>query len=441
VNALTQDGFVVSTGEAMTWNPMKDYCAGTVPSAQAFNNEPYLEIRVPQSAEDARLTRDFKLRQDEAIVLIGLTPPPVRYFSYTPYLSTRVYSDGSSLIRKPLLASLGDQLNNAVIKSIGSTPFNSPVAIIFTPDRTTEARVRAALQRAGYPARMINSVVFPASMLKLGFGETADEVSVVARTAVWQNQADADAYANNPPLHVFRVTPGDQATASPFPAPPLRIRGTGRTEMDLMNKLDQLRQSIVDNHEKVGLHATDIRSAPLCYEGYDLIQRRMWCGDSRDALYIAAGNVDLADPAASTVLTLGDDEFLMVYGVNHVAAGKATYMNLNFYADPIAALFVGSLSDRDFPAAASNYLAGDPAAGLLYAYKVSRNCEAGEPYCLQLSVPEGCTRLTLDSSTLLTVFNRIYLEPATRVGPALPEVLYDRVIKFSPRLTEQPMRQ
>jgi hypothetical protein len=441
VNALAQDGFVVSAGDARRWNPMEDFCAGTIPSAQAFNNEPYLQIRVPRSPEDPSLTRDFKLRPDEAIVLIGLTPPPVKYFSYTPYLATRVYGDGNGQTRKQLLASLGDGVNNAVIRSIGSTPFNSPMAIVFTPDRATDARVRAALQRAGYPAAMINTVVFPASMPKLGFGETADELNIVTRTAVWQSQAEADAYTNDPPLTILRVTPGIQATASPFRVPPLRVRGTGRTEMDLMNKLDQLRQGIVDTYERVGLQATDVPTVPMCYEGYDLIQRRMWCGDSRDALYIAAGNVDLADPAASTDITLGDDEFLMVYGVNHVATGKATYMNLNFYADPIAALFVGSISDKDFPAAASNFLAGDPAAGLMYAYKVSRNCTAGEPNCLQLSVPDGCTRLTLDSSTLLTVFERIYLEPATRIGPALPEMVYDRVLKFSPRPPEQPKQQ
>ncbi len=62
--------------------------------------------------------------------------------------------------------------------------------------------------------------------------------------------------------------------------------------------------------------------------------------------------------------------------------------------------------------------------------KVSRNCTEGEAYCLTLSPP--CPRLTLGAGTVLTVFDRIYLEPATKVGPALPEILYDRVIKFSP---------
>ena len=42
--------------------------------------------------------------------------------------------------------------------------------------------------------------------------------------------------------------------------------------------------------------------------------------------------------------------------------------------------------------------------------------------------------MTLDSSTLLGFAIRAHLEPATKVGPALPEMmLYDLIIKFSPR--------
>ncbi len=46
---------------------------------------------------------------------------------------------------------------------------------------------------------------------------------------------------------------------------------------------------------------------------------------------------------------------------------------------------------------------------------------------------DNCPRLNIDANTLLGVIFRAYLEPATKVGPALPEMLYDRVIKFSPR--------
>ncbi|HYN14531.1 MAG TPA: hypothetical protein VES66_01930 [Terriglobales bacterium] len=433
-NALKQDGFDVTPGAAVAWNLAAQWCAydPTVPNAGYSNNEPYVVVLAPKSVQEpGQLTTDFKLGPDEAVVLIGLTPPPARYFSYTPYLSTRVYPDG----RKQILASLGDAVNIATVKTIGSTPFNSPVALIFAPDHTTEAHVRRALQSAGYPAAIINTVVFPASMLNLGQGQTADELRIGLRNAIWQDSTAGDSYIKNPPLNVFRVTPRTPATANPFPAPRLRIRGTGHTEMELMNKLGQLRQGILTANS--GLHATDIVPMPMCNEGYDLIQRGPVealrierCGDSRDAFYVGAG---LPEYDSINRITLGDNEFLMVYGVNHVATGKATYMNANFYASETAKLTLGTIDDRKFPGTAGPYLpAGDPAADLMYAYKISRNCE-GQTNCLPLSVPQGCTRLTLDSSTLLGVFTRIYLEPATKVGPAMPEILYDRVIKFSLR--------
>lgn len=431
-DALRQDGFDVTPGAVVPWNPAAAWCANTpgVDSALYFNIEPYIQVQVPASAQEPKqLSGQFHLDSREAVVLIGLTPPPEKYFSITPYLWSRVYPDGS---RKNVTATLGDSVNVATVDTVGPTPFNAPVALIFTPDRTTEARVRAALRRAGYPAAIINTVIFPASMLNLVRGETADLLMIAMRNAIWTDPAAGSDYVNNPPLSVFRVTPRYQATANPFPAPPLRIRGTGRTEMDLANKLSALRQGIVAANP--GLHAVDITQIPMCYEGYDLIQRGLeWCGDSRDAFYVGAG-IPEYDPINR--ITLADDEFLMVFGPNHVATGKATYMNINVYASETAKLTLGAIDDRTFTGkgTATPYLpAGDPDADLMYAYKISRNC-GGEANCLQLTVPDGCTRLTLDDTTLLGVFTRMYLEPETRIGPAMPEILYDRVIKFSPRM-------
>jgi hypothetical protein len=199
--------------------------------------------------------------------------------------------------------------------------------------------------------------------------------------------------------------------------------------MDLTNKLAELRKNIIADNP--GMDATDIVTVPMCYEGYDLIQRGSieLCGDSRDVFYVGAG---LPNFGQSVRITLADGEFLMLYGVNHVATGKATYMNTNIYASETAHLTLGNINDNDFPDTATPYLPGDPDADRMYAYKISREC-GGEENCLQLAAPDGCTRLTLDSDTLLGVFTRIYLEPATKVGPAMSEMLYDREIKFSPR--------
>jgi hypothetical protein len=126
----------------------------------------------------------------------------------------------------------------------------------------------------------------------------------------------------------------------------------------------------------------------------------------------------------------------MVYGANHVATGKAMYMSFNVYASDLQ-LSIGSVIDDQLSNTATPYLpAGDPDANLMHAYKVSRSCGKHELQCLQLSAPKGCTRLTLDSSTVLGLVFRMFIEPATKVGPAMPEILYDRIIKLSPQPSE-----
>jgi hypothetical protein len=106
-------------------------------------------------------------------------------------------------------------------------------------------------------------------------------------------------------------------------------------------------------------------------------------------------------------------------------------MNIKVYASEPAKLTLVTIDDRLFADTAIPYLSGDSDANRMFAYKVSQDC-GDEANCLQLSVPEGCTRLAIDSGMLLGIGIRIYLEPETKVGPAMPEMLYDHVIKFSP---------
>jgi len=435
--ALEQSGFEVRTGDVVSENATKAWCDKKINNALYANIEPYLQVLVPPLLEWVPMTPDFQLDPDEAIVVIGLTPPPVKYFSYTPYIDLRKFPDRE----KVLMASIGDPVNIATINTIGSPPFNSPVALIFTPDQGTDARVRKALLRAGYPEAIINTVVLPESMLRLGHGKlTSDVLLIMLRTAIWEKESDRDSYIAHPPLTAFRVTPHSPTKANPFPPPELRVRGTGHTEMHLMNKLDQLRQGIIDTMSNAHkeLEPVDIVLFPMCNEGHDLIQRGIeMCIDTRDAFYVGAG---LPEWDKENHITLEDGEFLMIYGTNHVATGKATYTNTNVYAVTVtqedgltetAKMTVGAIDDRKYPGTADPYLpAGDPDAHLMYAYKISRNCD-NEDNCLQLYGPDDCPRLLLDHNTVLGVFTRMYLEPSTRTGPAMPEVLYDRVIKFS----------
>jgi hypothetical protein len=439
--ALERDGFIVTVGGVRTFNLAAQYCAGSIADA-GYYNVPSVVPVVPKAPDPtSELVVDFKLRPDEAIVVIGLNPPPVKYFGYYAFVSSKVFPEGMYKkcgdpqgCRQKMVATIGDAINNGIIHTIGPTPFNSPVAVIYTPDQGTDSRVRSALRTVGYPAAIINTFVLPASMLNLGHGEYADELRIPTRNGMWVDQNAGDAYTANAPLSVFRVTPSVPAIANPFPAPPLRVRGTGHTEMDLMNKLFELRHGIIAANP--GLYTTDIISKPNWYEGFDYIQRGLDPGsDVRDGLLMSAGY--LPEYGNKDAVTLADDEFLMIFGANHVVTGKATYMSITAYPGEEGKLAIGSVYHDHFPDTANAYLPpGDPAAKRMYAYKVSRNCR-GEQNCMPLSL-ENCPKgLTIGPATKLGLIIRTYLEPATNVGAAMPELLYDRVIKFSPRPPSQ----
>jgi hypothetical protein len=123
---------------------------------------------------------------------------------------------------------------------------------------------------------------------------------------------------------------------------------------------------------------------------------------------------------------------LIVYGINHEAWGKATYSNFSVYNDEKKMGMVGKHS-RDLAGSADDYIHDDKNAQYLYAWKVARVCGQNDLKCLQVKLPdrvEPCDRVDLNKDFFVAF--RAYLEPSTQVGPYWFELLYDRVIKFSP---------
>ena len=441
---LSSAGFSWAGGSLIPLDPAQLCCAGQLPGGLYFNKvTPYFGVKIPPILAPLPI---FQLRPDEAVVVIGVTPPEAKYFSYQLYLGERTYPGSTEGFFAPhtfLLASLGDAVNLRTIKTIGPDPFNRAVVFIFTPDQGTEARVRAALRSAGYPDAIINTVVVPAPMLNLGLDPNDDVLLIIHRVAMFADPTGAGQdYLNaftgqNPPLRAFRITPISSGSPRLFRTPWLRIRGTGRTEMDLTASLDQLRQAILTFYK--GYNGTEYVTRPIAYDGFDYIQRAANAlGDTRDALYLGAGGLPEFD--LNDTVTLGEDEFMIAYGPKHVATGKATYTNINVYAtDP--QLPLGSVFYDKFEGSADAYV---PGADLLYVYKIKRHCN-GEAFCLELNPPPyqpctpwcttwpDCPAFTLGDSTKLGVIWRNYLEPHTNVGPAFTEVLYDRLMKFSPQ--------
>jgi len=434
---LEQDGFVVQEGTLGVIPIIDLFNMGMLPSCYGNNpSTPYVICFAPPPPGQSAIAEDpedvdtldgktliqYRLRADEAIVMIGRTPPSCSYFSYRSYMYDQFSPDAGE--RKRIFASLGDTLNLLTIKTSGTpdgeegNPFDQDTIIIVTADKSIDQRIRAAAQEAGFSPSIINTDVIPFSLVNMGLEEDADKFLVLLRLAFFQDRQAGEAFMSHPPMRVFRLTPTETTTPNPYETPDLRVRGTGDTsEFDLLSALEDLRQAILAKHGPA--NATELVTSVWLYEGFDAIQRGVdVIGENRDTVYLRSEEFTLVnDP----------NEFLIIYGVNHTATGKAIYSNFGVYG-AAHVNGIGAVSNQQYAGTAEAYIPDHPAAKYLYVWKVSRCCN-GEPNCLM--VPWGVKAYGVDLDESGFIAFRAYVEPETKVGPIWSEVVYDRVIKFS----------
>ncbi len=459
--ALEQDGFTVQEGDIGYFNLIKLYEEGVLPSA--YGNNPatkYLAFFVPPAPgytvdeRIAEITRTlglsgntstfWNLGPDEAIVFVGRTPPECRYFGFDHMIMSRTYGNETRWI----FSNSADALNNLVINTEGTPngspgdPYNQTTVIVSTADRGIDERIRAAARSAGYSEGIMNTQVIPSSILNMGLENDSDTFGLFLRPALFTDKQAGDDYINNTPATVFRVTPNTTTELDPYDYPEIRPRGTGETELDLNDDLEELREAILERYSN--LNATELPTSQGFPRGSDAIQRGIdGVGPTNDASYLWSANQTVSSPTPpffdttqyynflrDPPITLGNDtdEFIIVYGVNHVATGKATYASFVLYGADVWN-GVGSITDADFNGTAEEYLPDNPNAKYLYVYKVARNCE-GDPHCFEVPYDMGGYGIELDQP--LFIIWRIYLEEATKTAPSYAEIVYDRAIKFDP---------
>jgi len=457
--ALEQDGFTVQQGGLAYYDFMKLYNSGVLPTAMGNNPATkYLVYLVPPPSGQevggiiseitkvlgvtANLTPFWSLRPDEAVVFVGRTPPECRYLSYDHYIVDRTYGNETRWI----FSNLADTVNNLVIKTEGTpdgspgNPYNQTTIVVTTADKGIDQRIRAAAQSAGYSDGIINTQVLPSAMLNMGVENDSDTFAVYIRPSLFADEQAGNDYIDNKPGIVFRITPNESTELDPYGYPELRVRGTGTTEFDLMDDLQELRIAILEKYS--GLKATELPTSIAVPIGSDCIQRGIdGLGPDNDACYLWSASQTISSPTPpfpdtsqyydflrEPAITLGNNtnEFIIVYGVNHVATGKATYSNFAIYgADAFNG--VGMITDVDFNGTAEEYLPDNPNAKYLYVYKIARICE-GEAHCYE--VPYGPGGYGIESDQPLWIGWRSYLEESTKTGPSYSEIVYDRAIKF-----------
>jgi hypothetical protein len=459
--ALEKDGFTVADGRLAYFDFMKLYNNGILPSA--YGNNPatkYLVYLVPPASGKVtgviadvikalgvtgEITPFPNLRPDEALVFVGKTPPECRYFSFDHNLMERTFGTETRWI----FASLADTINNLNIKTEGTpdglpgNPYNQTTIVITTADKGINQRIQAAALSAGYSADIINTQVIPSAMLNMGIENASDTFAVFIRPSLFTDQQAGDAYIANKPAKVFRITPNDSTKLDPYNMPKLGVRGTGKTEFDLMDDLEQLKNAILNKYSN--LNATVLPTSQGVPIASDAIQRGIdGLGPDNDACYLWSFNRTADQPTPpfpnlslyydlgrNQPVTLANDpdEFIIVYGVNHVATGKAIYQNFVSYGAN-AWNGVGMITDVDFNNTADEYLPDNPNARYLYVYKIARSCN-GDPNCYEL--PYNAKGYGIDLDEPLFIGWRLYLERATKTGPSYSEIVYDRAIKFDPK--------
>lgn len=422
--ALESDGFTIQEGQVVLIDVLALCCAGQINSCLGFNPiGPYKVVRLPSAPGQiipSSFPWVFRLGVNEAVILVGRTPPPVAYFSYDPYVMTR-QSDREN-VRKVIVGNLGDAINNLTVETgeASEDPFDRDVIIVYTADQSIDARIRGAAASVGYSVGMINTSVIPAAVARLGLEDKADEFGIVHRVALPQQGQEAalSEYLRTPQV-ALRVTLNNAVAPDPFPLPMLQVRGTGETEMTLVPAVRALREAILARYS--GLRATELVTETAPGQEYECLQKEInGYGPTRDSLYLRTDS--------TFKLPDGPEDFLIVYGVNHEAAGKATYASLSVYEDSLVAAVAGDHSRR-YAGSAGDYLPDHPQSDLLYAWKIARDCR-GNPHCLEVSM-ENCPKIDLSQLPNLLLLWRLYQEAATGLGPTSGEILYDQAILFS----------
>src|SRR5512139_1534265 len=297
IKTLGKAGFGVQEGDFRFWDLVKDTCEGKIRDALANNPWPNAYISMYFAPHEGVATPPvdvfWQLREDEAIVLVGQTPPAAAYFSYQSFVAFPPGAPGR------IGAPVGDTINIGTVHTLGPDRVNRPIVIIITGHRETERRVRAAARAAGYPDAIINVETISPVIAPLGIsrdGEEASWLGFVHRVAVPEDEAALEEYIRNPPYKLFRVTPVDPATGKvgmepvlapdPEPVPVLRVRGTGHTEMELWPALKRLRAAILK--EYAGIQPQELDSHIWTFDSPPIIAEKPYVGLQRQVAVLGA---------------------------------------------------------------------------------------------------------------------------------------------------------
>ncbi len=400
----------------------------------------------------------FKLRADEAIVLVGELPPESRYFSFVNYifgsevLPGKDYSAEKGFFEikgpddvgnyHPIFGSLGSPLNNFNISSeatpnhVEGSPYGSKFVMIVTGDEVTNEEALSALKEAGYSEDIINESPLPAQALSMGLEKGKDTFTVLGRLSQCTSQEERENYISSvkETTKVYRITPktDSEKETKPYDQMSVTVRGSGTRETTLVptakQDLNAIREALIAQYQDEYTYEELSSDIAVQEETTGYLNDRNSQGDNRDTSYLMTQNFTLDS----------DEDFIVVYGVNHTTTGKAVYSNAILYSRPMLNGAV-SVYDTMFEGSSYGYLPEDNQyRDNYYVYKMAResNVDVIDDYTKLIEYSTGNEKgkyYGVDNGATLLLAYRAYIEKETGAGPAYNEIVFDRAIVFHKR--------
>lgn len=382
------EAVVAVIGNCLGNNPSSPYGMAFMPTRPGEAITPTMsliseKLSVP-SVDGHKLSASWRMTAGrDAIILVGVTPPKHKYFSYINYVNTRenlnlVNPDSASLpllnmilnnsngdpsgTRRMVAASIGNGLSMKSIKT--STPNNASgaVIIIMTPDRAYEEELRSKIAGIiapfGLSPNIINSLPYPADRLTLGLDGKADDFIFLARAALPENEGEAnqfyqfDTSSNNTTrMTVLRAYDPDRKTTNLpnlYTALPERKQGWNEDYLKEAQKTltegvisyfsNSQRLSLVRKTNPLGIYPgvpmlpfqgpLCIGSSPRLFGSYNCL------GDNPHTTYVASSSNFVMDGPNDS-----SKNIVVSVGIHHTAAkgvkgdknGKSIYTSMSAY--------------------------------------------------------------------------------------------------------------
>lgn len=418
-------------------------------------------------------TGTWHMKINEAIVLLGLTPPTCKYFSFSNYLYSRHFPenwkpepgffdekyylncpDGNEADRCEIFASLDDSVNLDRGLNLNENKFNSSFALILSQSQEATFYAQQGLIEAGIDINLISNYSFPGSLLNLGVDTNDDAFMTVLRTAFYNDQTEANQYFKDVPFRVIRMELKNKDITL-YNRKNLINRKTkfndgSKANVTLTQMRDVLRNvvfSVIKNITNIDttkdwyLQVTETKSGTPD-NGFECIDEGRTClADCRDTLYpfstkiyrdaqICANKIGKCVGVMDGKLSEDKTDVIISVGVNHALTEMSAYSSLSIY-DAKYLWGVYTAGDDKLIDTVWNYIdlnnfndeISKKVLPYIYVYETRRDCQNIKNCITVPSIPTVSNKAVIPLNDPVVITERMYNNPITHVGPELEDVI------------------